>query len=501
MTELNIKLEADKKPDATQRVKKAEQRKKDAEFEPTWDEVWHSGFTRPTGTTKKGIFQGKHSATDMRRLQEVKTAVENGTLGVGVDNLKKFSKAHALRLYADLKEIKRKDVIQKMIKERPDNYITVTDYSQLNHVRHLLEDEDLIALDTETTGVKWEDVTVGMSITFPKADKHVYIPYGHNGLDEQLDKREVIGELKHELERKGRKIVMFNSKFDVHMLAKDGINLVNNNYYDPMVAMHVLNENEPSYGLKPLANKYGKYFGYEDESLAFDELFSKDPQDFIETDIRVATIYACKDTHLTYMLYEWQLEQLKKQPKLYNLYFDIEQPITRLSIAMEDNGLLMDLKYAEVYGNKLNKRIKELEELMYENWGDVNTNSPKQLKELLYDELGYKDYSGKGSTNAKVLKQLAKEHDDVSALLEYRDLTKMYNTYVKKLPKLIRRDVPDRGLKGDNRLHGQFNQSGTVTGRFSSDNPNLQNIPEGARELFVAPEGRYIIGIDYSRLR
>src|SRR5699024_11345051 len=74
------------------------------------------------------------------------------------------------------------------------------------------------------------------------------------------------------------------------------------------------------------------------------------------------------------------------------------------------NGLLMDLKYAEVYGNKLNKRITELEELMYENWGDVNTNSPKQLKELLYDELGYKDYSGKGSTNAKVLKQLAKEH-------------------------------------------------------------------------------------------
>ena len=272
-------------------------------------------------------------------------------------------------------------------------------------------------------------------------------------------------------------------------------------FRSPMIAMHVLNENEPAYGLKPLANKYGRYFGYTDESLGFDELFSKDPQDFINADIRIATIYACKDTHLTYLLYKWQLEHLEKQPDLYKMYFEIEQPITQVSVEMENNGLLMDVEYADEYGEKLNKRIKELEAIMFENWGDINTNSPKQLKELLYDELGYKDYSGKGSTNAKVLKKLAKEHEDVDALLEYRDLTKMYNTYVKKLPKLIRKDVPEHGLIGDDRLHGQFNQTGTVTGRFSSDNPNLQNIPEGARELFVAPEGRYIIGIDFSGLR
>lgn len=500
MTKLNIQLETDKKPDATKRVKKAEQKKKDAEFEPTWEEVWNSGFTRPTGTTKKGIFQGNHSATDLKRLQEVKTAVEMDVLGVGVDNLKSFSKAHALRLYAELKEIKRKDVIKQMIETRPDNYYTVTGYAELLQVVDLLEEEDLIALDTETTGVKWEDVTVGMSITFPEADKHFYIPYGHNGLDEQLYKEDVMTELKYELEREGRKIVMFNSKFDVHMLMKDGINIAKNNYFDPMIAMHVLNENEPAYGLKPLSNKYGRYFGYTDESLGFSELFSKDPQDFINADIRIATIYACKDTHLTYLLYKWQLEHLEKQPDLYNMYFEIEQPITQVSVEMENNGLQMDVEYAEEYGDKLNNRILELEAIMKENWGDVNTNSPKQLKELLYDELGYKDHSGKGSTNAKVLKKLAKEHEDVSALLEYRDLTKMYNTYVKKLPKLIRKDVPEHGLKGDNRLHGQFNQTGTVTGRFSSDDPNLQNIPEGARELFVAPEGRYIIGIDYSQI-
>ena len=138
MTELNIKLETDKKPDATQRVKKAEQRKKDAEFEPSWEEVWISGFTRPTGTFKKGIFQGNHSATDLKRLQEVKTAVEMDVLGVGVDNIKSFSKAHALRLYADLKEINRKDVIKNMIETFPDNYHTVTTSKQLDWVKEML---------------------------------------------------------------------------------------------------------------------------------------------------------------------------------------------------------------------------------------------------------------------------------------------------------------------------------------------------------------------------
>lgn len=501
MAGLEIKLEQDSKKETTStRVKEAQMAKSNAEFEPTWEEVWYAGFTRPTGTSKKGIFEGNHTDTDLQRLRDVKTAVEDGTLGAGVDNLKSFSKAHALRLYADLKEIKRKDVIKKMIEDRPDNYYTVLTEAEFDSMIRFLQKEPEIALDTETTGVAWEDVTVGMSLTLPEVDKHYYIPYGHIGLDVQLEKEAVMERLKPHLEREGLRIIMFNSKFDVHMLLKDGVDLIENNYFDPMIAMHVLNENEMRYGLKPLANKYGKYFGYKEESMAFDEIFSKDPMDFITADIRLATIYACKDTHLTYLLYKWQMVHLRKQPKLLKLYFEIEQPITRVSIAMEANGLLMDVDYAQKYGEKLNTRIQELDKIMLDNWGDVNTNSPKQLKELLYDELGYTDPSGKGSTNAQTLKKLAKKHDDVNALLEYRDLSKMYNTYVNKLPELIRRDVPERGLVGDNRLHGQFNQSGTVTGRFSSDSPNLQNVPEGAREMFVAPEGRYIIGIDFSQI-
>lgn len=496
---LDIKLVNKETKGSKDRVRKAQNKKADSEFEPTWEEIWTEGYTRPTGSTKKGIFQLKNSKTDLKKLYEVKEAVEDGVIGTGVENLTKFTKAHALRLFNDLKEIKRKQIIKEMIENRPANYFTVTSETQLNHVRKLIYKEDEIALDTETTGVEWEDVTVGMSLTFPKADIHVYIPYEHVGID-QLERDYVHKMLKDPLERKGLKVIAFNSKFDVHMLEKDGIDIRHNIYFDPMVAMHVLNENEPRYGLKPLANKYGKFFGYTDNSLSFDELFSKDPQDFIEADIEIATIYACKDTHLTYMLYKWQLKQLEKRPELYDVYFNIEQPITHVAIEMESNGFLMDVEYAHDYGKKLDKRIKELSKTMEENWGDINTNSPKQLSELFYVKLKYDDPSGKRSTDAKTLEKLAKKHKDVEALLEYRDLNKMYTTYVDKLPNLIRTDIEEYGIKGDGRLHGEFNQSGTVTGRFSSESPNLQNVPEGAREMFVAPEGRYIIGIDYSQI-
>lgn len=497
---LNIKISAEKE-DNKDRVRQAQKKRSDAEFQPTWEEVWVTGYTRPTGTVKKGIFQAKNTEPDLKKLYEVKDAVEKGSLGTGVDNLKKFNKSHALRLYNDLKLIKREQVAKQMVANRPDNYVTIDTPTSLQQLIRMISKEDVIALDTETTGVKWEDVTVGMSLTLPTIDRHVYIPYGHKGLDKQLDKGYVMKHLKEPLEREGLKLVMYNSKFDVHMVMKDGIDISRNNYFDPMIAMHLLNENEPSYALKNIANKYGKYFGYVEDSMAFDELFGKDPQEFITADIELASIYACKDTHLTYLLYEWQMEHLEKNKDLYKIYFEIEQPITEVAIEMERNGFEMDTKFAKEYGKELQERLRELSTTMEKAWGDINTNSPKQLGEKLFDVLGYKDISGKGSTNAQVLKELAKKHEDVKALVEYRDLSKLYGTYIKPLPTLLRKDIKEYGIKGDGRLHGSFNQSGTVTGRFSSSNPNLQNIPEKARKMFIAPKGKVLIGIDYSGLR
>ena len=228
------------------------------------------------------------------------------------------------------------------------------------------------------------------------------------------------------------------------------------------------------------------------EDMAFDELFGKDPQEFITADIELASIYACKDnSQLTYLLYEWQMEHLEKNKDLYNIYFEIEQPITEVAIEMERNGFEMDTKFAKEYGKELQERLRELIHYNGKSLGDINTNSPKQLAEKLFDDLGYMDISGKRSTNAQVLKELARKHTDVKALVEYRDLSKLYGTYIKPLPALLRKDIKEYGIKGDGRLHGSFNQSGTVTGRFSSNSPNLQNI-DLKRKMFIAPKGKII---------
>lgn len=480
------------------RVKEAQNKKADAKYIPTWEEVWITGYTRHTGTRKKGIFQTSLSNPDKKRLKEVKLAIEAEELGIGVEDLNKFTKAHALRLYEELKEIRRGQVVKEMIANKPDNYYLVNTQEQLDELVRLLELEEIVALDTETTGLKWEDMTVGMSLTLPVADKHFYIPYDHKTTYEQIPRDIVMRTMKKALEREGLKLVMFNSKFDVHMLKKDGIDLIDNNYFDVLIAMHILNENEPSYQLKRLANKYGKYFGYHDDSMTFEELFGRDPIHFIEADLELAMIYACKDTHLTYLFYEFQMEMFNKNENLKDVYFNIEQPNTAVAITMEDNGFKMDLDFAYQYQKELKEQLDELEANMLKNWGDVNTNSPKQLAELFFDELGYEDVSGKRSVNKTVLKQLANEHDDVKDLLDYRDLSKLYSTYIEPLPSLIRKDVEEKGLKGDGRLHGQFNQIGTVTGRWSSSDPNLQNIPDRARQMFIADEGNILIGLDYS---
>lgn len=504
---INLNNEKGNTADKNKRVTAAQKKKQDADYQPTWKEIWFDGWTRHTGTVKKGIFQTKLTDKDKERLSDVKQAIDDGIIGTEIDDMKKFTKAHALRLYQQVKEIKRDKIIHDMIANKFDNYKMINTPEQLERLLFDLNSETVVALDTETTGLKWEDTTVGISLTLPKADYHVYIPYGHDltvdssnkGVN-QLDKETVISALKEPLEHERINLVLHNSKFDVHMLEKDGIDIKDNVYFDTMIAMHILNENEPRYALKPLSNKYGKYFGYEDESVEFSELFGKDPIHFIQAKIALATVYACKDTHLTYLFYTFQLGLMDKRPKLKELYFDIEQPNTLVSIEMERNGFAMDLDFIEQYKKDLSKQIKELSKKMFNNWGEVNTNSPKQLAELFFDKLGYEDPSGKRSTGKDILKKLAKDHDDVKTLLDYRDLNKLYSTYIEPLPKLLRKDVPEKGLKGDYRLHGEFNQSGTVTGRYSSNDPNLQNIPSRARKMIVAPKGKLLIGVDFSQI-
>ena len=283
--------------------------------------------------------------------------------------------------------------------------------------------------------------------------------------------------------------VMFNAKFDMHQLIKEGLQF-KGTVMDALEAMKILNENELRYALKILANKWGKYFGYTDNSMTFEELFSKNPEDFyIHADYRLCYYYACKDTHLTYLLYSFIKEQLTKQPKLGHVFYDIEVPITRISYQMEQNGMPMDLEYAASYKEQLETEIAELDQKIKQFFGDINWNSPAQIQKKLYEDMKLKPVDDKKGTGADVLKILSNQVPELAWLLDYRGKTKLLGSFIEPIPQLV---------WSDGRVHGRFNQGGTKTGRFSSDLPNLQNIPYPARPMFKAEKGKLIIGIDFS---
>lgn len=511
---LNLNMKNTEEVKAEERVKEAKKKKALAKYEPSWNEVWVTGYKTHTGATKKGIFQTKLSDIDKERLMAIKGAIEDGELQTGVESLSKFTKTKALGLWAVLKEIRRESIIKKMVDEKPENYHLILSEDDFIEMISYLHKEKVIAVDTETTGVEvfGDDYIVGLSLTLPEADYHCYIPVRHVQeieftdnlgykstkyvtIEEQLPAGYVFDNLKPYLEDKKLKKMLHNSKFDIHMFRKEGIEF-KGLYLDTMVAMHLLNENEASFALKNLATKYGKYFGFEDKSMTYEELFGKGG--FEKTPLDIGTVYACKDTHLTYKFGCWILEQFEKLPNIKKLYFEIELPITEVCIEMEKNGFAIDLGFADQYKLELQEEIKGLEGRILEGFGDININSNQQLQQVIYHGWGVQD-DYKSKVDAQTLKKIVVHWGRtipqvayIKDLLKYRELNKLLTTYIEPLPQKI--------SPIDGRLHGYFNQTATVTGRFASNNPNLQNLPYNARKMFIAPEGKLIIGSDYSQI-
>ncbi|MFT8313286.1 MAG: DNA polymerase [Clostridium sp.] len=489
MKDISKQFEEEQKKQAEkqQRIKEAKAKKAKAKEEPTWDEVWVTGYGK-----KKGIFQTKISDLDKQRLLEVKQAIEDGELGTHVESMKKFSKSHALNLYKILMESRKEKIIAKMIAEKPDNYKLITNIFDLKKLAQDLKKEEETGLDTETNGLDYDkNHIVGISITLPKADYHVYIPIRHEQewSEIQLPPKMVFSALKEYLEDSSIGKVLHNAKFDFHMFYREGI-YVKGLLMDTLIAMKVLNENEPTYALKNLATKYGKYFGFEDKSSTYEELFGKGG--FENTPFDIGTVYACKDTHLCYKFYKWIKTQFERLPKLGKIYFEIELPNTITAFDMEKNGMLVDLSFAQKYTVKLSAEVREMEAKLHEIFGGININSNDQLGKALYDDWGLEDVSKKRSVDADTIKFLAQSNENLQLLLDYRGKNKLLTTYFEALPQKV--------WQRDSRLHGSFNQTGTKTGRYSSNNPNLQNIPPEARPMVVAPKGKVILGKDLSQI-
>lgn len=430
------------------------------------------------------ILSQKNSPADLSKLQAVRAAMSAGKIGrEATTKPKRFSKAEALRLYAKLSLMQREEKIEEVAANVPENYVLVTSKQQLQQIVELaLTTETIIAVDTETTGLDvYIDVIVGVSLTLPKNDIHYYIPIKPTKDERALAPEDAFPLLKVIMESTLEK-VLHNAIYDMNMFARHEIDL-KNIVWDTMTAMHLLNENEPSYQLKKLATKY-----LAEPSDTFEELFGKDAQ-FADVPLDVALAYAAKDTHLTWKLYEFQLRHLSNLPTILEYFREVEMPLIYAVYDMERTGFEIDMQYAKRYGKEMKAEIDVLERSLTEKFGGININSTQQLKPALEDKLGI-DLENLDAK--KTLKPLAKQFDIVAELLHYRELNKLYSTYISVLPEKVH---PVTG-----RVHARFNPNGARTGRFSSggNGVNLQNQPYAARKLFVAPEGYAIVGGDFS---
>ena len=381
-----------------------------------------------------------------------------------------------------------------------DQYHCVLTGEQLESLAQRLESASAFAFDTETTGLDPRTAElVGISISLDPHEAY-YIPVGHHylGMPEQLPRAAVLDRLRPAFSNPAIHKVGQNLKFDLQVLATAGLT-VQGAWCDTMLCSYLLNPSRGGHGLDALAQEHLNH-----KMISYDEVTGsgKNRICFSEVEVEKATRYAAEDADATWLLYEKLLPMVREQG-LDRLLFELEMPLMEILTAMEQHGVLLDLGYLASLGDGFGKRMQELEKQIIElAGGPFNLNSPKQLEEVLFDRLGLqagKKTKGKTgrSTDNEVLSGLAEEHEIVRLLLVYRGLAKLKSTYTDALAKLTDKV---------GRVHTSYNQAVTATGRLSSSDPNLQNIPirtdEGRRirEAFIAPPGCLILAADYSQI-
>lgn len=381
-----------------------------------------------------------------------------------------------------------------------DEYQCVTDKPTLVSLIEDIQQKGIFAFDTETTGLDPRSAgLVGISIAF-RPHQAWYIPVGHRylGAPDQLSPEEVRQLLAPVFADATIKKVGQNLKFDVQVLTSAGYQ-VTGCYCDTMLCSYLLSPSRGGHGLDAMAQEY-----FNHRMISYDEVTGtgKNRICFSQVELPLATRYAAEDADVTWMLYQELLSRIE-QAGMGDLLFKLEMPLSSILTAMELHGVLLDRALLTRLSLEFGSQMQLLEADIHELAGGAfNLNSPKQLEEVLFDRLGLaatKKTKGKTgrSTDNEVLSSLAQEHEIANRILSYRSLAKLKSTYTDALLKLT--DSHDR-------VHTSYNQAVTATGRLSSSDPNLQNIPvrteEGRkiREAFIAPAGSCIIAADYSQI-
>lgn len=360
---------------------------------------------------------------------------------------------------------------------------------------------DLVAFDTETTSLDYMQAEiVGLSLCV-EAGRAAYIPLAHDypGAPEQLPREEVLGKLKTYLEDPQRKKVGHHLKYDAHVLARHGIAL-RGMAYDSMLESYVLNSVATRHDMDGTARHY---LGV--ETIHYEDVAGKGAKQltFNQVALDQAAPYAAEDADVTLRLHNKLWQELGKTPSLRQVYEEIEQPLVPVLLDMEETGVLIDRAMLKKQSSQLAKQMAELETEAHElAGGPFNLGSPKQLQEILFEKLELpvvrKTPKGQPSTAEDVLVELANEYDLPRVIIDYRSVSKLKSTYTDKLPQQI---SPATG-----RVHTSYHQAVAATGRLSSTDPNLQNIPirtpEGRRirQAFIAPEGHLLLAADYSQI-
>jgi DNA polymerase-1 len=380
-------------------------------------------------------------------------------------------------------------------------YETILEQAQLDNWLNTLKKSALFAFDLETTSLDYMQAEiVGCSFSV-KSGEAAYVPLAHDYMDapKQLDREKVLKQLKPLLEDPKQAKLGQNLKYDMNVLSRYEIAL-QGIAYDTMLESYVLDSTASRHNMDALAMKY---LGY--KNIHYEDVAGKGAKQigFNEVSIETASEYAAEDADVTLRLHETLWPKLEKEKKLAAVFNDIEMPLLPVLSRMECNGVLIDKEMLQKQSKQFSKRLLEIEKQAHKEAGqEFNLGSPKQIQEILFDKQGLpvisKTPKGQPSTAESVLQELAHDYVLPKLILESRSLSKLKSTYTDKLPEMIN---PDSG-----RVHTSYQQAVAATGRLSSTEPNLQNIPirneEGRRirQAFIAPKGYVIVAADYSQI-
>jgi DNA polymerase-1 len=380
-------------------------------------------------------------------------------------------------------------------------YETVFDEAQLDIWLEKLARADAFAFDTETTSIDYmEAKLVGLSFCC-EAGKAAYVPMAHNyeGAPVQLAMELVLSKIRPLLENPEKTIIGQNLKYDISVMARHGVS-IKAKIIDTMLESYVLNSVASRHNMDDLALNY---LGL--STVHFEDIAGKGAKQltFNQIELDKAGHYAAEDADITFRLHQVLWPRLQAEGRLASVYQDIEIPLVPILSDVERGGVLLDEEQLKLQSRELEKRLHELEQEAYGLAGEeFNLGSPKQLQQIFFEKLGLpvikKTPKGQPSTAEPVLQELALDYPLPKVIMEYRGLSKLKSTYTDQLPKQI--------AQRTGRIHTSYHQAVTATGRLSSSDPNLQNIPirtqEGrrVRRAFIAPDGYKIMAADYSQI-